>query len=61
MRIFGGGYDLALIRIFCIINPAVCTTFLKKVHASLVREEVAIVEFVPNPDGLSPPMPAASA
>jgi SAM-dependent methyltransferase len=58
---FGGGYDLALITNFLHhFNPAVCTSFMKKVHAALVPGgRAAIAEFVPNPDRVSPPMPAA--
>ncbi|HEX3967128.1 MAG TPA: class I SAM-dependent methyltransferase [Edaphobacter sp.] len=58
---FGNGYDLALITNFLHhFNPAVCTTFMKKVHAALAPGgRVAIAEFVPNPDRVSPPMPAA--
>jgi len=58
---FGSGYDLALITNFLHhFNPAVCTAFMKKVHASLASGgRAAIAEFVPNPDRVSPPMPAA--
>jgi hypothetical protein len=58
---FGSGYDLALITNFLHhFNPAVCTTFMKKVHAALVPGgRAAIAEFVPNPDRVSPPTPAA--
>jgi SAM-dependent methyltransferase len=58
---FGSGYDLALITNFLHhFNPAVCTAFMKKVHASLSSGgRAAIAEFVPNPDRVSPPMPAA--
>jgi SAM-dependent methyltransferase len=57
---FGSGYDLALITNFLHhFNPAVCTAFMKKVHAALVPGgRAAIVEFVPNADRVSPPMPA---
>ena len=58
---FGGGYDLALVTNFLHhFNPAVCTAFMKKVHASLVPGgRAAIAEIVPNPDRVSPPMQAA--
>jgi cyclopropane fatty-acyl-phospholipid synthase-like methyltransferase len=58
---FGNGYDLALITNFLHhFNPTVCTTFMKKVHAALAPGgRAAIAEFVPNPDRVSPPMPAA--
>ncbi len=53
----GSDYDLILIPNFLHhFNLQVCIGFLKKVRAAL-REEgrVAIVEFVPNPDRVSPP------
>jgi ubiquinone/menaquinone biosynthesis C-methylase UbiE len=58
---FGSGYDLALITNFLHhFNPAVCTSFMKKVHASLAPGgRAAIAEFVPNPDRVSPATPAA--
>ena len=58
---FGGGYDLALVTNFLHpFDPPTCTTFMKKVHASLdPGGRAAIVEFVPNPDRVSPPMAAA--
>ena len=58
---FGSGYDLALITNFLHhFNPMVCTTFMKKVYAALVPGgRAAIAEFVPNPDRVTPPMPAA--
>jgi SAM-dependent methyltransferase len=58
---FGGGYDLALVANFLHhFDPPTCTTFMKKVHASLAPGgRAAIVEFVPNPDRVSPPMAAA--
>jgi 2-polyprenyl-3-methyl-5-hydroxy-6-metoxy-1,4-benzoquinol methylase len=58
---FGGGYDLALITNFLHhFDPATCTSFMKKVYASLAPGgRAAIVEFVPNPDRVTPPMAAA--
>jgi ubiquinone/menaquinone biosynthesis C-methylase UbiE len=58
---FGGGYDLALVANFLHhFDPPTCTTFMKKVHAALEPGgRAAIVEFVPNPDRVSPPMAAA--
>ncbi|HTC76117.1 MAG TPA: class I SAM-dependent methyltransferase, partial [Edaphobacter sp.] len=58
---FGGGYDLALVANFLHhFDPPTCTSFMKKVHASLEPGgRAAIVEFVPNPDRVSPPMAAA--
>jgi 2-polyprenyl-3-methyl-5-hydroxy-6-metoxy-1,4-benzoquinol methylase len=58
---FGGGYDLALITNFLHhFDAPTCTAFMKKVYASLVPGgRAAIVEFVPNPDRVTPPMAAA--
>ena len=58
---FGGGYDLALITNFLHhFDPPTCTEFLRKVHASLgPGGRAAIVEFIPNPDRVTPPMAAA--
>jgi 2-polyprenyl-3-methyl-5-hydroxy-6-metoxy-1,4-benzoquinol methylase len=58
---FGGGYDLALITNFLHhFDPPTCTSFMKKVYASLAPGgRAAIVEFVPNPDRVTPPMAAA--
>ncbi len=60
---WGGGYDVALITNFLHhFDASTCTTFLRKVHASLNRGgRVAILEFVPNEDRVSPPIPAAFA
>jgi O-methyltransferase domain/Dimerisation domain len=58
---FGGGYDLALVTNFLHhFDVPTCTTFMRKVHASLAPGgRAAIVEFIPNPDRVSPPMAAA--
>lgn len=58
---FGSGYDLALITNFLHhFDTPTCTAFMKKVHASLAPGgRAAIVEFVPNPDRVTPPMAAA--
>jgi hypothetical protein len=58
---FGGGYDLALITNFLHhFDPPTCTSFMRKVHASLVPGgRAAIAEFVPNPDRVTPPTAAA--
>ena len=53
----GSGYDVVLLPNFLHhFNKQDCVRFLKKVHAAL-REggRVAIAEFVPNPDRVSPP------
>jgi 2-polyprenyl-3-methyl-5-hydroxy-6-metoxy-1,4-benzoquinol methylase len=57
---FGSGYDLALITNFLHhFDTAQNTEFLRKVAASLTPSgRVAIVEFVPNPDRVTPPMAA---
>ena len=56
---FGGGYDLALITNFLHhFDPPTCTDFMKQ--GACIRlapgGRAAIVEFVPNPDRVSPPM-----
>ena len=57
----GSDYDVVLVPNFLHhFNQADCVRFLKKVHAAL-REggRVAIAEFVPNPDRVSPPEAAS--
>ncbi len=58
---FGSDYDLALVTNFLHhFDPPTCTDFMKKVHASLKPGgRAAIVEFVPNPDRVTPPVAAA--
>jgi ubiquinone/menaquinone biosynthesis C-methylase UbiE len=54
---FGRGYDLILLPNFLHhFDAPTCVQLLRKCHAAL-REggRVAIVEFVPNPDRVSPP------
>jgi ubiquinone/menaquinone biosynthesis C-methylase UbiE len=60
---FPGGFDVALVTNFLHhFDPATCTSFLKKVHAALKPGGcVAVLEFVPNPDRVSPPVPARFA
>ena len=57
---FGTGFDVALITNFLHhFDPATNTNFLRKVHGSLVPgSRVVLLEFVPNPDRVSPPMAA---
>ena len=57
---FGSGYDLVLIPNFLHhFDPETCTTFMRKVHGALAPGgRAAIVEFVPNPDRVSPPSAA---
>ncbi|MGE5209128.1 MAG: methyltransferase [Alphaproteobacteria bacterium] len=54
---FGSDYDLVLVPNFLHhFNFADCVRFLKKARSALRRDgRIAIVEFVPNPDRVSPP------
>jgi 2-polyprenyl-3-methyl-5-hydroxy-6-metoxy-1,4-benzoquinol methylase len=54
---FGSDYDVVLLPNFLHhFDPPTCVQLLQKVHASLrAGGRVAIVEFVPNPDRVSPP------
>jgi predicted O-methyltransferase YrrM len=56
----GGGYDVALVTNFLHhFDQPTCTSFLKKMHAALKPGgRVVVLEFVPNPDRISPPIPA---
>jgi len=58
---FGSGFDAALVTNFLHhFDPPTCTAFLKKVHASLKPGgHIVVLEFVPNPDRVSPPIPAS--
>jgi ubiquinone/menaquinone biosynthesis C-methylase UbiE len=58
---FGGGYDVALVTNFLHhFDVPTCTAFLRKVYDSLEPGgRAAIVEFVPNPDRVTPPSAAA--
>jgi SAM-dependent methyltransferase len=58
---FGDGYDVALVTNFLHhFDQATCTKFLKKIQDALKPNgHVVILEFVPNPDRVSPPIPAA--
>ena len=60
---FGGPYDVVLLTNFLHhFNPETCVGLLKKIHAALKPDGcVATLEFVPNEDRVSPPMPAAFA
>jgi 2-polyprenyl-3-methyl-5-hydroxy-6-metoxy-1,4-benzoquinol methylase len=57
---FGGDYDVVLVPNFLHhFSVADCVRFLKKVYAALrPGGTVAIVEFVPNPDRITPPAAA---
>ena len=58
---YGSGYDVVLVTNFLHhFDAATNTNMLKKVHAALKPGgRVGVLEFVPNPDRVSPPMPAA--
>jgi hypothetical protein len=58
---FGGPYDSVLLTNFLHhFDPETCVGLLKKVRSSLKTGGcVATLEFVPNEDRVSPPMPAA--
>jgi hypothetical protein len=59
----GAGYDIVLLPNFLHhFDEATCVTLLKRVRATLKPSGiVATVEFVPNEDRVSPPIPAAFA
>jgi SAM-dependent methyltransferase len=58
---FGTGYDLVLLTNFLHhFDVQTCETLLRKVHAALKEGgRAATLEFVPNEDRVSPPVPAA--
>lgn len=58
---FGDPYDAVLLTNFLHhFDPPTCVGLLKKVHAALKPGgRAATLEFVPNEDRVSPPMPAA--
>lgn len=58
---YGSGYDLVLLTNFLHhFDPPTCETLLRKVHAALADGGRALaLEFVPNEDRVSPPIPAA--
>lgn len=60
---FGTGFDLALVTNFLHhFDRATCATFLRKVAGALAPGgQIAVVEFVPNPDRVSPAIPAGFA
>ena len=57
---FPAGFDVALVTNFLHhFDPQTNTDFLRKVHAALAPGgRVVVLEFVPNPDRVSPPIPA---
>jgi SAM-dependent methyltransferase len=56
----GGAYDVALVTNFLHhFDPPTSTEFLRKMHRGLKSGgRVVLLEFVPNPDRISPPVPA---
>ena len=58
---FAGPYDVVLLTNFLHhFDQPTCVKLLDKVHAALVPEgQAATLEFVPNEDRVSPPIPAA--
>jgi 2-polyprenyl-3-methyl-5-hydroxy-6-metoxy-1,4-benzoquinol methylase len=61
--VFGGPYDAVLLTNFLHhFDSQTCVDLLKKVRSSLKPGGMAVtLEFVPNEDRISPPMPAAFA
>jgi 2-polyprenyl-3-methyl-5-hydroxy-6-metoxy-1,4-benzoquinol methylase len=60
---FGGGYDVVLLTNFLHhFDPAACEQILRKVHTALAGNGRAVtLEFIPNDDRISPPVPAMFA
>jgi hypothetical protein len=58
---YGSGYDIVLLTNFLHhFDPQTCEALLRKVHAALADGGRAVtLEFVPNPDRVSPPQAAA--
>jgi SAM-dependent methyltransferase len=58
---YGSGYDLAFLTNFLHhFDVETCERLLRKIHAALAKGgRVAILEFIPNEDRVSPPGPAA--
>jgi 2-polyprenyl-3-methyl-5-hydroxy-6-metoxy-1,4-benzoquinol methylase len=56
----GGGYDVVLLtNLLHHFDPQACIRLLRKLHASLTPEgRLFTLEFVPNEDRISPPIPA---
>ena len=57
---FPNDFDVALVTNFLHhFDPQTCKAFLAKIHRALnPGGRVAVLEFVPNPDRVSPPIPA---
>lgn len=60
---FGEGYDVVLLtNLLHHFDTAACEQLLRKIHAALrPGGRVAMLEFVPNDDRISPPIPASFA
>lgn len=60
---YGTGYDLALVTNFVHhFEPSTNARLLRKIHAALVPGgRIALLEFVPNEDRISPSIPASFA
>ena len=60
---YGTGYDLALVTNFVHhFDSSTNVRLLRRIHASLVPGgRIALLEFVPNEDRVSPPVPASFA
>lgn len=60
---FGDGYDTVLLANFLHhFDPPACVALLRKIRASMLPQgRLAIVEFIPNEDRVSPPAPALFA
>src|SRR4029077_1385093 len=58
---YGTGYDIVLLTNFLHhFDPETCEALLRKVHSALADGGRAVtLEFVPNPDRVSPPQAAA--
>jgi ubiquinone/menaquinone biosynthesis C-methylase UbiE len=58
---FGAGYDVVLLTNFLHhFDPPTCERLLRKVHAALKDGGAALaLEFVPNEDRVTPPIPAS--
>src|SRR5712671_669636 len=58
---YGNGYDLVLLTNFLHhFDPPTCEMLLRKVHGALAEGGRAVtLEFIPNPDRVSPPQAAA--
>jgi 2-polyprenyl-3-methyl-5-hydroxy-6-metoxy-1,4-benzoquinol methylase len=57
----GTGYDVVLVTNFLHhFDHQTCTSFLHRMYAALKSGgKIAVLEFVPNPDRVSPPIPAS--